>query len=165
MPGGFSAASLKYSSLIFLAASILQGIVEPQASGLAESGSARPLEEFGVSQRDTAKRSAFASTSSTDRMGNHYLMLVNTAMAKQMDASKMAQFDRSPYEGLAVSFVEAFDNSPVPLPGAMEAQITSWKKSTTKQIWPWVYLNRMIGANDTEGNQLSKVPYFQRFQG
>jgi len=40
-----------------------------------------------------------------------------------------------------------------------------WKKSTAKDIWPWVSLNRMIGANDAEGNQLTKVPYFERFQG
>ena len=98
-------------------------------------------------------------------LGNHYLMLVNTAMADQMDAPKMAQFDRSPYDGLAVSFVNAYDTSPVPSPALMQAQIASWKKSTTKQIWPWVYLNRMIGANDAEGNPLTKVPYFERFQG
>jgi hypothetical protein len=165
MPGGFSAASLKYSVLIFLAAPILTGVVETEASWLANSGSVRPLEERGVSQKNTAKRSASASTSSTDRMGNHYLMLVNTAMAKQMDAQKLAQFDRSPYDGLAVSFTDAYDTSQVPSPAAMEAQVTSWKKSTTKQIWPWVYLNRMIGANDPEGNQLTKVPYFQRFHG
>jgi hypothetical protein len=48
---------------------------------------------------------------------------------------------------------------------AMETQIASWKKATTKDIWPWVYLNRMIGANDAEGNKYTKVPYFQRFQG
>jgi hypothetical protein len=47
----------------------------------------------------------------------------------------------------------------------MHAQITSWKNSAPKDIWPWVFLNRMIGANDAEGNSLTKVPYFQRFQG
>ena len=47
----------------------------------------------------------------------------------------------------------------------MQAQLTTWKKSTSKDIWPWVYLNRMIGANDAEGNPLTKVPYFQKFHG
>jgi hypothetical protein len=98
-------------------------------------------------------------------MVGNYLLLVNTAIANQMDAPKMAQFDRSPYDGLAVSFADAYDTSPVLLSAPMQAQIASWKKSTTKDIWPWVYLNRMIGANDAEGNQYSKVPYFQRFQG
>ncbi len=96
---------------------------------------------------------------------DHYLMLVNTAMARQMDAQKLAQFDRSPYDGLAVSFSDAYDVSPTPTPASMESQVASWKKSTGKQIWPWVYLNRMIGANGAEGNDLTKVPYFQKFQG
>ena len=98
-------------------------------------------------------------------LGDHYLLLVNTAMAKQMDTQKMAQFDRSPYDGLAVSFLGAYDTSPVPSLAAMEAQVASWKKFTGKDIWPWVYLNRMIGANDAEENTQTKAPYFQRFRG
>ncbi len=86
-------------------------------------------------------------------------------MADQMDSPKLAQFDRSPYDGLAVSFAGAYDASPVLSLALMEARIASWKKSTAKDIWPWVSLNRMIGANEAEGNQLTKVPYFQRFQG
>jgi hypothetical protein len=108
---------------------------------------------------------AASNATASARMGDRYLLLVNTAMAKQMDAKKLAQFNRSPYDGLAVSFSDAYDASPVPSAGAMRAQIRGWKKSTAKDIWPWVYLNRMIGANNKEGNALSKVPYFQRFQG
>ena len=112
-----------------------------------------------------AKPVANSSRSTVDRLGDHYLLLVNTAMADQMDAPKLAQFDRSPYDGLAVSFAGAYDASPVLSLAPMEAQIGSWKKSTAKDIWPWVSLNRMIGANEAEGNQLTKVPYFHRFQG
>jgi len=116
-------------------------------------------------QTISAKPSASDAKLSTDRLGNHYLMLVNTAMANQMDAAKLAQFDRSPYDGLAVSFAGAYDASPVLSVNPMAAQIASWKNSTNKDIWPWVSLNRMIGANDIEGNPLTKVPYFERFQG
>jgi hypothetical protein len=105
-------------------------------------------------------RAALPST-----LGDHYLMLVNTAMANQMDAQKMAQFDRSPYDGLAVSFSDAYDAAPVPTFDSMETQVASWKKFTRKDIWPWVYLNRMVGANNDEGNSLTKVPYFQKFRG
>lgn len=96
---------------------------------------------------------------------DHYLLLVNTAMARQMDAQKLTQFDRSPYDGLAVSFSAAYDVSPVPTPALIESQLAAWKNYTSKQIWPWVYLNRMIGARSTEGDALSRVPYFQKFQG
>jgi len=164
-PGGLFTSSLTYSVLICLAAAFLTGVVEIEANGLAHAALLPPLEEHGIPQEHPAKPAAAAATSTMDRLGNHYLMLVNTAMANQMDAPKMAQFDRSPYEGLAVSFAGAYDTSPVLSLAPMETQIASWKKSTTKDIWPWVYLNRMIGANDAEGNQLTKVPYFQRFQG
>jgi hypothetical protein len=116
-------------------------------------------------QEPSSKLPASVSSSTANRMRDHYLMLVNTAIADKMDAAKMAQFDRSPYDGLAVSFGGAYDASPGHALPAMHAQIADWKKSTGKEIWPWVYLNRMIGANETEGNPDAKVPYFQRFQG
>jgi hypothetical protein len=98
-------------------------------------------------------------------MGGHYLMLVNTAVAVRVDAQKMSQFDRSPYDGLAVAFLDAYETSPVPSAAVAEAQIAAWKKITKKDIWPWVYLNRMVGANKDEGNADAKIPYFLRFQG
>jgi hypothetical protein len=131
-------------------------------------GSAILLAAFLLSAprlRLVAKLDADSSRSSRGRLGDRYLLLVNTAMAKLMDAQKMAQFDRSPYDGVAVSFVDAYETAPVPSLATMHAEIVSWKSSTAKDIWPWVYLNRMIGANDAEGNPLTKVPYFERFQG
>lgn len=106
-----------------------------------------------------------SSPSESASLGDHYLMLVNTASAKQMDATKAAQFDRSPYDGLAVSFSGAYDTFPAPSLAAMQSQAAYWKKATAKDIWPWVSLNRMIGTNDAEGNPDARVPYFQRFQG
>jgi hypothetical protein len=99
------------------------------------------------------------------RLANHYLLLVNSAVASQLDAQKLGQFDRSPYDGLAVSFGDAFDTSTVPSVAAIESQIASWKKSTSKDVWPWVYLNRMIGGNDPDANQYARVPYFERIRG
>ena len=105
------------------------------------------------------------SLPASDPLGDSYLMLVNTAIANHMDAEKLAVFNRSPYNGLAVSFADAYDVTPPRSLPAMQAQLASWKKSPRKDIWPWVYLNRMIGANDAEGNTLAKVPYFERFPG
>jgi hypothetical protein len=164
-PGDFFASSWKYPALIFLAAAFLTYAVETEKYGPPHGAVLRPSEEPNFAQGYPSKPASTALPSTTDRLGNHFLMLVNTAIANQMDAPKMTQFDRSPYDGLAVSFADAYDTSPVLSMAPMEMQIASWKKSTTKEIWPWVYLNRMIGANDAEGNQYSKVPYFQRFQG
>jgi len=101
----------------------------------------------------------------TGGLPDRYLMLVNSARAEQMDALKLAQFDRSPYDGLAVAFLDAYDTTPVPSAAEIAARITEWEKATKKDIWPWVYFNRMVGANEEKGNQFAKVPYFERFQG
>jgi hypothetical protein len=99
------------------------------------------------------------------QLGDHYLLLVNTAIAFQMDESKFRQFDKSSYDGLAVAFLHAYDTSAVPSVPAMAAKIAEWKKFTHKDIWPWVYTNRMIGTSAEENNSHADVPYFKRIQG
>ncbi|HEX3372434.1 MAG TPA: hypothetical protein VHS08_07930, partial [Candidatus Acidoferrales bacterium] len=121
---------------------------------------------LAVCEKQIVARTASANTLATaSATKDHYLLLVNTAMARQMDAQKLTQFDRSPYDGLAVSFSDAYDVAPVSAPASIEAQLAAWKKYTSKQIWPWVYLNRMVGSTGTEGDALSRRPYFQKFQG
>lgn len=153
---------MKYSALLLLAFGFLTGIVEIETNRAAGAESLLAfVEEPRIPQIETATPRALPTR---DRLGQHYLMLVNTAVAAQLDAQKVAQFDRSPYDGVAVSFADAYDTSPVRSVTSMEAQIAGWKHSTTQDIWPWVSLNRMVGANDTEGNEYSKAPYFERFQ-
>lgn len=98
-------------------------------------------------------------------LGDHYLLLVNTAIASMMTLGKIAQFDKSPYDGLAVAFLHAYDTSSVPTIAAMDAQIAGWKKVTSKDIWPWVYINRMLAIDPAEKNPYSRDPYFRRFSG
>jgi hypothetical protein len=101
----------------------------------------------------------------TKRMGDRYLLLVNTAIAFMMNSEKLAQFDKSPYDGLAVAFWHAYDTSPAFSPEEMKAKIAEWKRSTKKDIWPWVYVNRMIGAAPDSTNAYTKDPYFHRIAG
>jgi hypothetical protein len=98
-------------------------------------------------------------------MGDRYLLLVNTAIAFMMNPQKIAQFDKSPYDGIAVAFWHAYDTSPAMSPQDMKVKIAEWKKSTRKDIWPWVYVNRMIGAELDNTNTYTKDPYFHRFAG
>ncbi len=158
-------SSVKSAVLIFFTAVFLSGPVEMNARGQTRAASLRPPAQGSTPQAIRPAPSATTSGSTTGPLGDRYLMLVNTARASRMNASNMAQFDLSPYNGLAVSFLDAFETSPVPSLALMQTQIAAWKNSNNKHVWPWVYLNRMVGANDAEGNQDSKVPYFQRFQG
>jgi hypothetical protein len=98
-------------------------------------------------------------------LGDRYLLLVNTAVASMMTPDKIAQFDKSPYDGLAIAFLHAYDTSPVPSPEEMDAKIAGWKKNTSKDIWPWVYINRMLAIDSADKNPYSQDPYFRRFSG
>lgn len=96
---------------------------------------------------------------------DHYLMLVNTAIAFQMSEAKLRQFDLSAYDGLAIAFLHAYDSSEVPPVAKMDAEMKEWKTYTRKDIWPWVYVNRMIGTNLAEKNWHSDTPYFRAIAG
>ncbi len=98
-------------------------------------------------------------------LSHSYLLLVNTAIASMLDAPKLKQFDKSPYDGLAVAFLHAYDTSDVPSASYMDSKIKEWKGYTSKEIWPWVYLNRMIGFNLAENNSHADVPYFRNISG
>ena len=93
-------------------------------------------------------------------------MLVNSVMASMLDDQKVAQFGRSPYDGLAVAFSPVFDSSQVPSSGEISQKINGWRKISKKDIWPWVYLNRMIAVDDAQNDpHTAGNPYFHRIVG
>ncbi len=108
---------------------------------------------------------ATSGRTGNDPLGSRYLLLVNTAVASMMTPEKMQQFAKSPYDGLAVAFLHAYDTSAIPAPAVMTAKIVEWKKITGKDIWPWVYVNRMLAIDPADANPYSKDPYFRRFAG
>lgn len=97
---------------------------------------------------------------------SHYLLLVNTAFASDMSPAKIAQFGRSAYEGLAVAFSGTYDASPPPDVKNIETKLAEWKKITDKQIWPWVFLNRIIAVDPKQNNPhtLHEL-YYHRIRG
>jgi hypothetical protein len=98
-------------------------------------------------------------------LGDHYLMLINTAIASLMTPDKFVQFEKSPYDGIAVAFLHAYDVAPVPSVAEMDRRIKEWKKVTTKDIWPWVYFNRMLAVDPADKNPYSRDSYFRKFSG
>src|ERR1700733_6165368 len=73
-----------------------------------------------------AGRYSPAPATGPSRQSDRYLLLVNTAIATHLDERKIAQFDRSPYDGLAVSFSDAYETSPVPSLATMQEQMQAW---------------------------------------
>ena len=119
--------------------------------------------EMSLSQ--TNRCSVVALKPQPKMLGDHYLMLVNTALASAMNQEKIAQFNQSPYNGLAVTFSFNYDDSQPPSPEAIDRKISDWKKVTQKDIWPWVFLNRIVGVDDTQNNPYTTGPYFHRIRG
>jgi hypothetical protein len=99
------------------------------------------------------------------RLGEHYLMLINTAIARLLKPEAIAEFDKSPYDGLAVAFHYNYDTAPVFSSEMMGNQLLDWKQITKKDLWPWVYINRMIGAGESFSNERVDVPYFRKIRG
>jgi hypothetical protein len=99
-------------------------------------------------------------------LGDRYLMLVNTAIAFRLQDQEIAQFDKSPYDGIAVAFSYNYDVGPPPTPANIDAKIAHWKTITSKDIWPWVFVNRIIGVDDGEENPYTKDnAYFHHIKG
>lgn len=165
LPRGRRKALFAFLSPLVFALVTTSGVVADRTNGGTPAASQRSSQKQEIAPKESARPTVAASAAATEQLGSHYLMLVNTAAPSRLDVQKIAQFDRSPYDGLAVSFLDAYETSPVPTAAAMDALVARWKKVTTKGIWPWVYLNRMIGVNAAEGNQDAKMPYFGRIEG
>src|SRR5579859_324819 len=108
---------------------------------------------------------ASAQTISASSLGSHYLLLVNTAIARQLKPQDISAFDKSPYDGLAIAFHYNYDTAPVFSAGSMSAQLREWRLLTKKDLWPWVYFNRMLGAGEAATNERVDVPYFHKIHG
>lgn len=106
-----------------------------------------------------------SSDDSRKPVGDHYLMLVNTAIASKLYGRQIAQFDRSYYDGIAVTFSFNYDTSPPISPSEIKAKISYWQTITKKDIWPWVFINRILGVDDSQKNPYTTGPYFHRIQG
>jgi hypothetical protein len=67
-------------------------------------------------------------------LGEHYLLLVNTAIARLLKPADIAEFNNSPYDGLAIAFHYNYDTAPVFSSDTMTAQLLDWKKLGKKDL-------------------------------
>lgn len=154
----------KYKLLIELFVSLMVGAIFLEAFGMA-AGEAQPSSSAPQQAQSKNAPAGVKGVAKPRQLGDHYLMLVNTAVASYMTEDKFRQFDKSPYDGIAVAFLHAYDTSAPPSVPSIEQQIASWHKFTGKDIWPWVYANRFIGMSVAENNPHSDNPYFRRIHG
>ena len=98
-------------------------------------------------------------------LGSHYLLLVAGFNPTTFTPDKIAQFDQSPYQGLAVVFLGTYETAAIPSAVEMKGRIREWQKGTKKDLWPWLFLNRMVGPDPGKDNPRGQVPYYARIKG
>lgn len=80
---------------------------------------------------------------------------------------KINFINNSPYNGIAVSLIDNYDIKKGNLSN-FEAQIKIIKENSRKDIWPWIFINRIIGHHEggrAHNPKLSNLPYFRAIKG
>ena len=105
------------------------------------------------------------SLDTSKSLGDHYLLLVSYMRMATMNSDRLTLFDRSPYDGVAVAFSGPYDAGTPISAQEITKQIVAAKQSTKKDLWPWVYLNRMIGRDPGFNTTYGRDPYFFKIHG
>lgn len=99
-----------------------------------------------------------------------YLLLVSffSGRINNFDLKKIDAINKSPYDGVAVALIGAYDDSDYELKHFQRGAriINTYSK---KKIWPWIFLNRIIGFDSKKGQSHegcgSNKKYFERIKG
>ncbi len=83
---------------------------------------------------------------SAGRVDSPYLLLVT--FYDLTGAGRLSTLNGSPFDGVAVPVVDAYYSGPE-LPFAkVQSNFASLQQQTRKQLWPWIFINRMVGPED-----------------
>lgn len=97
-------------------------------------------------------RVSFALTNSVCSFVAPYLLLLSFYSGNliSFDAAKIKSINDSPYDGVAVALNSAYDLKDYQ-EADFELTVANIKRDTRKHVWPWVFLNRIIGYQETTG--------------
>jgi hypothetical protein len=97
-------------------------------------------------------------------MSPAYLLMMTflTGQLRTFDTSKIQAINASPYNGVSVPLVDAYDSSRLTY-GQFEPDIRRIKQTAKKNIWPTIFLNRIIGCTDCPAP--ARQPAFTRIRG
>lgn len=96
-----------------------------------------------------AQRVAAANTATaTPVSGASNLLLVSfsTPLLRDVSVRELDAINRSPYEGVAVELRGPADTSHR-VEAGLDSAIARIRAHTTKHVWPWIFVNRIIGTS------------------
>jgi hypothetical protein len=100
-----------------------------------------------------------------------YLKLITfyTKPLQEADAASLGVLNDSAYAGVAIPLKGSYDTDPVPEYESLAPKLKLVRDALTIDPWPWVAMNRFIGApTDREGHASShagSLDYFLRIKG
>jgi len=100
-----------------------------------------------------------------------YLKLITfyTKHLKDCQAETLAVLNESAYAGVAIPVLGSYDTDPMPDYESLKPQLKMVRAALRIDPWPWVALNRLIGApTDRKGHASShakNIQYFQNIKG
>ncbi len=97
-----------------------------------------------------------------------YLMLVTfgAPLVNAWGDEHFAVLDESPYHGVAVPVLDAYDTAPVPPEDAFADAVATIGRSTRKHMWPWVFSNRFVAQSmECAREPGQSAEYFGRIRG
>lgn len=98
-----------------------------------------------------------------------YFLLIYSSYQNQIDKLNIENIkviNDLPYHGIGVRITWEFDDKSLEF-DKLKRSAEFIKKSTNKQIWPWVFLNRIVGVNEKEQPKdiIKDKPYFLKIKG
>lgn len=87
-----------------------------------------------------------------DKTARPYWLLVTFAVNGAVPAD-MAVLKGSPFDGIAMQFGTAYDTGPAPSADSVVAKLTPIKDATHRDVWPWVFVNRVAGLDVSPNSQ------------
>lgn len=108
-----------------------------------------------------------ATLAAAEGVPRPYLMLVTFGAPGLRDwtEAQSKRIDQWPYAGIASSVVGGYDTERIPSRADYQAAVKLLRTSRVR-VWPWVFLNRMIGRGKGQAHTSAKTsPYFERIRG
>ena len=96
-----------------------------------------------------------------------YLLLISFyGNFNDFGSKRIAEFNNSPYDGNAIPLISSYDTKAYKEADFLQ-EVSRIKRESHKQVWPWVFLDRIIGFNQDSGHALfpERAKPFQNIRG
>ena len=139
------------------------------AKGLKARGHHAVVELLDSSGKIVDSRKQYFRTLQPGKRSYLKLITFYTGTIAQATEEKFRVLNESAYTGVAIPLSSSYDTDPVPPYESFAPQAAMLRRVLTIDPWPWVVLNRFIGARpDGDGHasaHAQNVDYFRRVKG